>query len=234
MGGEQELVFDDRGLPHRLRKYKTCLLGSSGAGKTALIRRARGDAQPLACGAPTIGCEFDAHLVRVASGQRVKLLVWDTAGQETFRAFTGNFLRGARAVVYVYDATSRVSFAELAAWRAYVAEASAEPRCAFVVAAKCEDAAARRVSEAEGRAAVREFGAAAPSVSWHYAETSAATGWGVSELLERLATALLACDPDEERRAREEDAAIAPDDGIVSLIRSATTAGSARLGDCAC
>ena len=80
----------------------------------------------------TIGCEFFAKPIPIPErpDQPVKLLIWDTAGQEVmpplhtntllsclqyaypatvaqvFRSFTPNFLRGALAGIICYDITS--------------------------------------------------------------------------------------------------------------------------------
>ena len=42
----------------------------------------------------TIGVEFGARMVTVA-GVNIKLQVWDTAGQESFRSITRSYYRGA-------------------------------------------------------------------------------------------------------------------------------------------
>ena len=52
----------------------------------------------------TIGVEFGQFVVRL-DGKVVKLQIWDTAGQESFRSVTRIFYRGANIVFLVYDIT---------------------------------------------------------------------------------------------------------------------------------
>lgn len=42
----------------------------------------------------TIGVEFGARMISIASRQ-IKLQIWDTAGQESFRSITRSYYRGA-------------------------------------------------------------------------------------------------------------------------------------------
>ncbi len=44
-------------------------------------------------------------MVNVESNQSVKLQIWDTAGQESFRSIIRTFFRNASAVLLVYDIT---------------------------------------------------------------------------------------------------------------------------------
>ena len=50
----------------------------------------------------TIGVEFGVRRVEV-NGQALKLQIWDTAGQESFRFITRSYYRGAAAALLVYD-----------------------------------------------------------------------------------------------------------------------------------
>lgn len=50
----------------------------------------------------TIGVEFGAKLLDL-DGRKVKLEIWDTAGQETFLSITRSYYRGADGALLVYD-----------------------------------------------------------------------------------------------------------------------------------
>ncbi|KAJ1806396.1 hypothetical protein LPJ75_005063, partial [Coemansia sp. RSA 2598] len=49
-------------------------------------------------------------------GWECRLQLWDSAGQERFRAMTQMYYRGANAVVLVYDITSEESFKDVDMW----------------------------------------------------------------------------------------------------------------------
>lgn len=54
----------------------------------------------------TIGVEFGSKVLTV-NKQRIKLQVWDTAGQEEFRSITRSYYRSSAAALVVFDVTRR-------------------------------------------------------------------------------------------------------------------------------
>ncbi len=48
--------------------------------------------------------------------RQVKLQIWDTAGQESFRSITRSYYRGAAGALLVYDVTRRETFNHLTRW----------------------------------------------------------------------------------------------------------------------
>lgn len=46
----------------------------------------------------------------MCNGQKVKLSLWDTAGQEQFRCLSPSCFRGSNAVILMYDVTDRKTF----------------------------------------------------------------------------------------------------------------------------
>ena len=46
----------------------------------------------------------------------IKLQIWDTAGQESFRSITRSYYRGAAGALLVYDITRRDTFTHLGRW----------------------------------------------------------------------------------------------------------------------
>ncbi len=49
-------------------------------------------------------------------GKQIKLQIWDTAGQESFRSITRSYYRGAAGALLVYDITRRETFNHLTTW----------------------------------------------------------------------------------------------------------------------
>jgi len=54
----------------------------------------------------TIGVEFGARMIKI-DDKAIKLQIWDTAGQESFRSITRSYYRGAAGALLVYDITRR-------------------------------------------------------------------------------------------------------------------------------
>ena len=96
---------------------KTCkvvLLGESGVGKTCIIARFINntfeDNIMSTTGASYAGktMSFDEF-----NGQSIKFEIWDTAGQEKYRALTKIFYKDAGLAILVYDITRKDSFDEI-------------------------------------------------------------------------------------------------------------------------
>ncbi|CAN0304911.1 ras-related protein Rab-20-like [Lethenteron reissneri] len=86
--------------------FKVVLLGDVSVGKTSLLRRYT--ERRFEDTVSTVGGTF---VMREWAGHTVAL--WDTAGKERFHGLGSMFCRGARAVLLVYDVTSRATFAAL-------------------------------------------------------------------------------------------------------------------------
>eukprot|EP01057_Protomagalhaensia_wolfi_P003818 Protomagalhaensia_wolfi_Nauph_80__3817@NODE_3868_length_690_cov_155_470046_g735_i2_p1_GENE_NODE_3868_length_690_cov_155_470046_g735_i2NODE_3868_length_690_cov_155_470046_g735_i2_p1_ORF_typecomplete_len135_score26_28Ras/PF00071_22/6_3e48Roc/PF08477_13/4e25Arf/PF00025_21/1_1e15MMR_HSR1/PF01926_23/4_6e06Gtr1_RagA/PF04670_12/3_2e05AAA_22/PF13401_6/9_6e05Septin/PF00735_18/0_00018GTP_EFTU/PF00009_27/0_00089ATPase/PF06745_13/0_00062SRPRB/PF09439_10/0_0014FeoB_N/PF02421_18/0_0024TniB/PF05621_11/0_062Tni len=97
---------------HYLFKY--IIIGDTGVGKSCLLlqftdKRFRSDHDL------TIGVEFGARTVTI-DGKQLKLQIWDTAGQESFRSITRSYYRGAAGALLVYDISRRETFNHLTKW----------------------------------------------------------------------------------------------------------------------
>ena len=83
---------------------KTVVVGDSGVGKTCiLLRFIRDKFEETA--QPTLGVEFMTKIVETKK-HRIELQLWDTAGQELFRAVTKGYYRGSAGAFLVFDITS--------------------------------------------------------------------------------------------------------------------------------
>lgn len=63
----------------------------------------------------TVGVEFGAKMVTI-NEDPIKLQIWDTAGQETFKSITRSYYRSAAGALLVYDVTNRESFENVHKW----------------------------------------------------------------------------------------------------------------------
>lgn len=96
---------------------KVIIVGDGFTGKTSLLRRfVRGDFTDQY--RKTIGAEFlEKDVFLRESNATVKLMLWDTAGQEVFNALTQAYYRGAGAAVLVFSTVDRESFVNVSSWK---------------------------------------------------------------------------------------------------------------------
>lgn len=88
---------------------KILVIGDAGVGKSNIMIRYtknRFDSSKE----PTIGTDFFSKVVDVGEGRSAKLQIWDTAGQEKYRAIASTYYKGASGVLIVYDITNRKTF----------------------------------------------------------------------------------------------------------------------------
>ena len=64
----------------------------------------------------TIGVEFATKNVQMKDGTTVKAQLWDTSGQEKYRAITVAHYRKALGALVVYDITKRTTFENVKFW----------------------------------------------------------------------------------------------------------------------
>ncbi|KAJ9547936.1 hypothetical protein OSB04_020479 [Centaurea solstitialis] len=94
--------------------FKIVVIGDSAVGKSNLLSRFARDEFDLHSKA-TIGVEFQTQVVDI-DGKEIKAQVWDTAGQECFRAVTSAYYRGAVGALVVYDISRRTTFESVKRW----------------------------------------------------------------------------------------------------------------------
>ena len=74
--------------------YKVLLLGDSTVGKTCFLLRYC-DKTFQENHLSTIGLDYRLKTMTLENGKNIKLQIWDTAGQDRFRAITKNYYKGA-------------------------------------------------------------------------------------------------------------------------------------------
>lgn len=94
---------------------KVVIVGNGGVGKSSMIQRyCKGiftkDYKK------TIGVDFLERQIEI-DGEDVRIMLWDTAGQEEFDAITKAYYRGAQACVLTFSTTDRASFEAIGDWK---------------------------------------------------------------------------------------------------------------------
>ena len=87
---------------------KSIIVGDSGVGKTNIVLRFTQDTYKNSHTA-TIGVDFKIKTVNV-DGTKIRLQVWDTAGQCKFRNITRTYFKGATGAIFTYAVNDRTSF----------------------------------------------------------------------------------------------------------------------------
>jgi len=111
----------DDGLTDFETSIKVIIVGNGQVGKTSMMNRYTKGVMTDKY-KKTIGTDFCEKDIELKNGEKVKLMLWDTAGQEMFSQLTKQYYRGARAVVYVFSSIDRDSFDAIESWKRKVEE----------------------------------------------------------------------------------------------------------------
>ena len=93
---------------------KVIIIGDSSVGKTNIMSRYLKN-QFLENSKATVGVEFGAKLFNI-NGHKIKAQIWDTAGQEKYKAITGAYYKGSKGAFVVYDITRKDTFESIDRW----------------------------------------------------------------------------------------------------------------------
>jgi small GTP-binding protein len=97
----------------------------------------------------TVGVEFMSKEITVA-GERFKLQIWDTAGEELFKSIAANFYKECHGVVLCFDVTSEKSFGSLEYWAKEVTNSAPKDCILMVIGTKIDLENQRTVEKERG------------------------------------------------------------------------------------
>ena len=178
---------------------KVVLLGDSGVGKTCLITRYISETFEQNT-ASTNGASYASKNVNYDKLKKtITLDIWDTAGQEKYKALTKFFYKDAAIAILVYDITQKQSFESIKSyWYEQVKENGEKTVVLGIVGNKSDLYEQEEVPENDAR----EF---AQSIGAIFALTSAKMNTGVDALFEDAGNKYL--DPSFQQKVMQEQEA---------------------------
>tara|TARA_B110000037_G_scaffold168734_1_gene191126 strand:+ start:467 stop:1084 length:618 start_codon:yes stop_codon:yes gene_type:complete len=95
--------------------FKIIIVGNNTVGKSSLLNKFI-DNNFNDTYSTTIGVEFGVKYVTLNDSNNIKLQIWDTAGQESFRSITRSFYRASAGVILMYSIDNKNSFDNIKSW----------------------------------------------------------------------------------------------------------------------
>ena len=173
-------------------KYKLNFLGDQSVGKSCIMERFVNDNFSKDY-QTTNGLEFKSKIVKIEEqdDQKIKFLLYDTAGQEKFRSLIPMYTRDANIILLVYDVTSKNSFLHLPDWLNFLTDNGIDikDKIFAVVGNKIDFIDTRQVTIEEGENYAKEN-------KFIFKEVSAATGDGINELFDIILKEMLKKKPE--------------------------------------
>ena len=136
---------------------KIILLGQSGVGKTNLINVFIGKQFDSSANTTSTSYCFEGEYNYNNKSYRYNL--WDTAGQEKFRAINKMFIRGSKIILIVYSIDYKQSFDEIDFWINSVKENLGDDKYIMgLVANKSDLYLKQQVKDEEGKEVAKKYG----------------------------------------------------------------------------
>lgn len=158
---------------------KVVLVGDTQVGKTCVLERLT-SGMFKASNPATVGAAFKSHVMQTSHGS-VSMQIWDTAGQEKFRALAPMYYRSASVAILFFDLTSQTSFQTMEHWYNELLEKGPPGMQIIVVGNKSDLVDSRSIKREDAEQFVSKHLVA------FYTETSAKSGEGIIELFQRVA-----------------------------------------------
>ena len=179
-------MSDDRGI-------KVILLGEAGVGKTNLIRVALGKEFEEDTATSLTSSFYDGTIF--VDNKNYSYCLWDTAGQELYRAVNKIFIKDSKIVLIVFAINNKQSFEEIDFWYNYTNEILGEgDHIIALIANKSDLYEEKQVSNEEGEEFAKSIGAI-------FVSTSAKNASGINALFENIAHKII--DPTFDFAAEE-------------------------------
>ena len=105
------------------RSIKVIVLGDSSVGKSTLINRIKQkDIHNISA---TLSLEYHTYIMSLHD-YKIRMQIWDTAGQEKFNSIVSNYYKGTEVAIFVYSIESEQTFKNVVMWYKNLKENSSE------------------------------------------------------------------------------------------------------------
>ena len=131
----------------------------------------------------TIGCEFMAKNIEI-NDRKIRIQIWDTAGQETYRSITRSYYKSSTCAFIIYDITDKKSFENITSWLNECKEMCYKDLLICLVGNKTDLEDKRVISRVDGEKFAEDNGLL-------FFETSAKSGKNVEELFNQCTTEII-------------------------------------------
>ena len=158
-----------------LIKLKLIVVGNQGTGKSSILNRFVNDTFEENY-QTTIGLDFQSKNITIHD-QDVRLIIYDTAGQEKFRSLIPMYIREAQIILFIYDISDKESFDSIPKWIQQVNDVINKEVVFALIGNKLDLESNRKVTFEEGKKLAEKN-------NYVFQEVSAKTGDNFEKLFE--------------------------------------------------
>ncbi|MFX0005590.1 MAG: Rab family GTPase [Promethearchaeota archaeon] len=165
-------------------KYKICIAGSKGVGKSSLITRYVDDTFNEKS-MKTIGVAFKRKEIKIKENLSIELNIWDFGGEQKYRILFPAYVNGAAAALLLYDTTDKSSLDDIKNWVQIIDDNSKEI-IKITIGTKIDLKEQREISKAEAINISKKFNCYGDPIG-----TSSKTGENVNKAFQNVVEAII-------------------------------------------
>ncbi|MFW9970219.1 MAG: Rab family GTPase [Candidatus Odinarchaeota archaeon] len=165
-------------------KYKICIAGSKGVGKSSLITRYVDDTFNEKS-MKTIGVAFKRKQIKIKENLSIELNIWDFGGEQKYRILFPAYVNGAAAALLLYDTTDKSSLDDIKNWVQIIDDNSKEI-IKITIGTKIDLKEQREISKAEAIRISKKFNCYGDPIG-----TSSKTGENVNKAFQNAVEAII-------------------------------------------
>ena len=174
--------------------HKIILIGDSGVGKSSIVSRYTDNKFSLFL-INTVGVDFKSKTIDIGT-KKIRQQIWDTSGQERYKAITRNYFREADGIIVVFDVTDESSFGKIMEWLEEAYNHLDPQKCQKLLIGNKNDLIEKRAVnyDAAENAAI--------SLGMSYYETSAKEGSEIEKAFTNLSKKIMEFRTKNQRRVK--------------------------------
>ena len=154
--------------------FKMIVVGDSGIGKSCLTLKGTKN-HFEECYSPTVGFEFFIFNIKI-DYKNIKLQIWDTCGQETYRSLITSFYRNSSLAIIAYAINDKNSFGNIEVWLNEIKSQATPEIKIFLVGTKADLENERQIQKEEAEKFKEDH-----AINY-FIETSAKTGFNAQNV----------------------------------------------------
>ena len=159
-------------------KLKLILIGDSGVGKTSLLSRYM-DETFTANKPCTLTADYRIKSIKIDPLTTAEITIWDTCGQEKYRAMTKQYFKDAHGIILMFDVCDKRSFSDLDIWLDEIKKNTPKDDVSIVLCGNKIDLNFRNITFEEAKNFAQKNGLL-------YSETSAKEGNNIEVAFENV------------------------------------------------
>ena len=178
---------------------KIILVGDVSVGKTCIIGRYINNyfSEDYNC---TIQAEQQTKIIKEDDNTSIKMNIWDTIGQEKFRAITRQYYRDCDGAIIVFDLTKKKTFEGIGNWIKDIIEYGNNDTKIIIAGNKSDLTGEREISQNDIKDKLKEF-----EEDFLYYEISAKNGNNIAMIFEKLKKLIMENKIKKEEKEKEKE-----------------------------